>query len=211
MFDVRKFVRLDVSDKGDAELHVLAGRNPRIVLIESDDERQEAKRQELARQAADTAVDRNSVRDIRRAPSLSYAGANGCGNVFVYAWTANRSEALTVSANQELLQLSTTPRTFDVSTQEQALNIIVHVYERAHGSWSFCSDVRMAPENEETWKAIRGVVTLRAWRIAARVNTPASLRVMVRIESAEFVSPSGMRVALQQPIILIATIPWLTG
>jgi hypothetical protein len=203
-FDGRNYARLSVNDAGDPELAVLGGSNPRSGAIDSDLERQEAKQRALSRQTADARVDWTRARDVHRAPSFTYADANGCGDVFAYGWSADRMEAITIRADRDLLQLSATPRTFDASVQ-QGLELVIHVYEHPSRS-SFCTDVGSGSVSEDTWRATRGTVTIELSSPQRRFNAPVTSRATIRIVGAEFVSASGTRVKQTLPITLTASI-----
>jgi hypothetical protein len=158
-FDVHEFARVRVDDNGNAEWAVLAGPRKRTEAIESDAVRQEEKQQKLALAAAEARVDWKLERDVRRTPALTYVGGSGCGNVFLYGWSDDRTEVIAVSADKSLLQLSTTARTFDIVSAQTGLEVVVHLYERPLRSWSFCGDVGSGMPTE-VWRATRGTVTI---------------------------------------------------
>jgi hypothetical protein len=211
-FDVHKIATLRVNDNGDAEWAVLAGPHPRTAIIESEAERQEVRQLALARRAADARVDWTRIEDIQRAPELAYANADGCAHVFVYGWSDDRMEAITVRADKGPLQLSTMPKTFDIAAQSGGLELVLHVYERPVRSWPFCTDVRTLPEApEETWRATRGVVTIELSPPGVRAAVPFEYRATIRIVGAEFINGFGSAPKQGQPITLTAIVGWLAG
>lgn len=204
-FDVRALARLRVNEKGDAEWAVLKEPNQPEV-IETEAERREVREERRAREAADARVDWKRVRDPQRAPELIYADAGGCSNLFVYGRSADRTEAITLRADKEVLGLSTAPRTFDLAAQHSNLEVLVHVYERPVRSWPFCTDAGVSTGPEEMWRATRGTVTIELSPPGVRAVTPLAYRATIHIAGAEFVSAAGVRVRQVQPITLTAIV-----
>jgi hypothetical protein len=209
-FDVDEFARVRVDDNGNAEWAVLAGPRKRTEAIQSDAERQEEKQQKLALAAADARLDWKLERDVRRTPALTYVDGNGCGNVFVYGWSDDRTEAISVSADTNLLQLSTTARTFDMAATQTGLEVVVHLYPRPLRSWPFCTDAPIRGE-QETWRAIGGTVTIELTARGVSPRQPNLYRATIRISGAEFVNSSGVRVKQVRPITLTAMVGWQSG
>jgi hypothetical protein len=213
--DLESLVRLRVNDAGDPEFSVLTGAARQTTVIESDAERTEWKRlsaqQSRANQDAARA-DPKRVLDVHRRPSLAYSadGADGCGNAFVYGWTADRTEAISVRADKELLQIST-GGTFDLATQTVGLDVRLHVYERAMRSSPFCTDVGMSGLVEEVWRPTRGTVTIQLSPAGLPVRAPGRSRATIRISGAQFVSPAGVRVDQTPPITLTAIVGSIPG
>jgi hypothetical protein len=210
--DAGRMVRLEVNADGDPEWSVVSGPTPRSGVVESDADRQEkqARRaQELARQAAAAQVDWTRERDVRRAPLLTYADADGCADVFVYGWGSDRDESIAVHADRRRLQLSTTPQTFDLAQPIEGLDVVVHMYERPLRSWPFCTDVGRGL-TEELWRPLRGTVTIQLLP-GVRKQPPSQYRAVIRLAGAEFVSPTGARVRQVQPIVLTAMVGGVSG
>jgi hypothetical protein len=213
--DLESLVRLRVNDAGDPEFSVLTGATPRTAVVESDAEREAWKRlsaqQSRARQDAARA-DPKRVFDVHRRPSLAYPAdaADGCGSAFVYGWTADRTEAIAVRADKELLQIST-EGTLDLARQTVGLDVRVHVYQRAMPSLPFCTDVGMPDVVEDVWRPTRGTVTVQLSPAGLPVRAPGRSRATIRISGAQFVSPDGVRVDQTQPITLTAIVGWFPG
>src|SRR4249920_2752753 len=74
--------------------------------------------------------------DLHRRPTLAYSAeaAGGCGNVFVYGWTADRGEVIAVRVDKNVLQMST-GGTFDLARQLVGLDVQLHIYARARASF----------------------------------------------------------------------------
>lgn len=203
-FDVHDLARLRVNDRGDPEWAVL-GPNPRSEGIESEAERREADAREKARAAAEKQVDWEGDRDPQSVPTLTYADAEGCGNLFVYAWSSDRTEVMTFRADKDLLGLTPAgPRTVDIASLPADLELLVHVYSRPMRSWPFCTDVHLVDRgvSEQTWTAVSGVVTIAVSSPGIRARTPSAYRATVRVVDAEFVSAAGVHAKQSRPITL---------
>jgi hypothetical protein len=204
--DIRQMVRLRVNADGDAEWEVTSGLNPRAEVIESEAERKEVAEQVRRRASAEAKVDWKSERDVARPPSLTYVDAEGCGHLFLYGWSADFAEAITVRADRNLLQLSTTPRTFDLAVQRTDLEVIVRLFEHPKRQ-PFCTDVIIRDGRPEAaWTAVGGIVTIELSPPGVRARQPYLYRAAIRIVGAEFVGPTGARVRQTQPITLTAVV-----
>jgi len=205
--DVRRLAALRVNAAGEAEWAILTGPHARAEAIETDRERQEVLAQRRTREAADERVDWNQARNADRSPLFMYADADGCSNLFVYGWSADRLEAVTVRAHRGQLGLSTAPSTFDLAAQRNTIEVSVDVFERPQRSWPYCTDVFIiGGGRKNTWRAVGGTVTFQLSPPGIRVRQPHSYRVSIQIDGAELVSPSGVRVRLPRPIHLTAIV-----
>jgi hypothetical protein len=209
--NLHEMARLRVNDAGNAEWTVMSGPNRRSEVIESEAERQERLTRERVRQAAEKRVDWTRRSDPRRPPTLTYADADGCGNVFVYGWSDDRAEVIAVRANKDVLGLSTAPRTFDLTSQQPALELLVHVYERPVRSWPFCTDAGVQTPAEEVWRLVRGTVTIELLPPGVGTRTPYLYRATIQIVGAELVNAAGVRVRQVQPISLTAIVGGVFG
>jgi hypothetical protein len=216
-FEVRAYVDVRLTANGEAEWAVLQGPHARTGLIESDAERREVRERDRARSEADKRVDWKKERDAQRPPSMAYVDADGCGSVFVYGWSDDRAEMMTVRADTKMLNLSTAPATFDVARQPSVIEIVIHVYGLPKGNGQFCSDVGHGTETgpgalDETWRAVSGTITIELSPPGVRARSPQLYRATVRISGAEFVNGSGARVRQTQPIALSAIVGgWFGG
>ena len=96
--ELRQSVHLRVNNRGDAEWEVLGSHPQRGVIeteVERREEREESELRRLRREA-DARVVWTRTRDVYDAPMLAYSDADGCGHLFVYGWSDDRTEAITV-------------------------------------------------------------------------------------------------------------------
>ena len=203
--ELRQLVRLGVNNRGDAEWEVL-GSHPDHDVIETDAERRELSELSRLRRVADARVDWRRTRNVHDAPMLTYSDADGCGNFFVYGWSDDRTEAITVHADRVLMALSTSPQTFDLRVQP-GLDVEVHVAEQPEDHWPFCTDVTVINENRrETWRAVSGAITIELSPPGIRARLPLAYRATIRITGAEFTSTTGVRIKQVKPIVLTAIV-----
>jgi len=203
-FDVRQFVELRVNDSGEAEWAVLKGPHEGSDVIATEAERQAAAAESRAQKDAEARVDWTRVADVHRNPSLAYQAAEGCGNLFVFGWSADRTEVIAIRANKDLLALSTGPLAIDSVTHKNDLNVTVHAYERPLRSWPFCTDVVMSGSTEEIWMMVRGTVTITLSPPGVVKRAPDLYRATVQITGGQFMSSSGATVTQTAPITLTA-------
>jgi hypothetical protein len=211
-FDVRDYAVLRVDEDGNAEWAVLKGPQPATARIESDAERRELSDQQAARDAALKSVDWKRRYDVNRRPALSYVDAEGCGDIQVYAWSADRAEVLSVRAGSQALGLSTVPATFDLS---RSTNISVEAYVHAspQQQFEFCTDVRSpsGPDGSgpETWRAIAGTITIELSLPGIRARSPGVRRATVTLRNVVMRNAAGTTVTVVGPVTLTATVGWI--
>ena len=213
--DVFSMAAIRLNDTGQVEWRVGRDGDVQQELIVSPAEKRARtaayEQQAQRRKAADDKVDWNRVGDIRRQPTLRYGDADGCGLAFVYGWSDDRMEAITVEADAELLRLSAKPQTFDIARQPSTLKLAVHIYGRPVGSLPFCTDMILLPGAPyEAWRAIAGRITIEMVPIAD-ISSPPRQRATVRLTGAIFENAEGVRVTQTQPIVLTAIVGWFNG
>jgi hypothetical protein len=213
--DVVSMAAIQLNNAGQVEWRVGRDADARQEIIVSPAEKKARaaayEQQAQRRKAADDKVDWNRVGDINRRPTLTYGDADGCGLAFVYGWSGDRMEAITVEADAELLRLSAKPQTFDIARQPTALKVAVHVYGRPERSLQFCTDIILLPRPaEEPWRAIAGLITIEMAPITD-VSVPPRQRATIRLSNAIFENAQGVRVMQTQPIALTALVGWFSG
>jgi hypothetical protein len=208
--EVHDRARLRVVDGGAVEAVVVAGAHPRTEHIESDAERRDRIESARVRDDVLRRIDWAVVRDVRRTPRLSYADGDGCANIFLFGWTMDRTEVITVRADEDLLQLSNTAQAFDLSVPRIGLEVTVHVFHRALRSWPFCTDVGQRYDvPPELWRAVGGTVTIEVSRTTDGRALP--MRATVRIDGSEFVRDDGVRVRQTRPVVLTGLVGRSSG
>lgn len=210
-FDVRAYAVVRVADNGDAEWALLQGPRARSQLIESDAERREVRERTLARDAAMKRVDWTREYDVHRAPSMGYVDADGCGGIFVFGWSDERAEAITVRADKDMLQLTTAPVTLDIARQAAGLQIEIHVYALPKRAFPYCTDVGSGPDPgpgglDETWRAVAGTITIQLSPPGIRARSASLYPATLSLTNAVFVNASGARVRQTRPIALTAVV-----
>ncbi len=204
--DLQDLVRVQVNEAGHAEFSVLNGPDARSEGIPTQAERQELGEQAAKRKAAEEKVNWKRRRNPGRAPSFAYADADGCGDLFLYGWSAERAESIAIRADKALLRLSAQPRVIDLAAQPVDLEVLADVYDRPQRRWRFCTDfiAHQEGERQETWRAVGGTVTIQLSEPGVRAGNPNQYRATVQIDNAEFMGPSGERVRAARPIRLTA-------
>jgi hypothetical protein len=207
---IQDFVQIRVAARGAVEAVTLGGPHPGTHHIESESERRVRIESARMRDDALRRVDWTAKRDTQRTPALTYGEADGCDSAFVFGWSADRAEVITIRASQELLQLSSTPQTFALSVPRIGLEVMVHVFQSALQSWPFCTDVgTMYEVPPEVWRAAAGSITIALSSVPA--GDARSIRATVHIAGAEFVRGDGVRVTQTAPIVVTGTVGRIAG
>jgi hypothetical protein len=214
-FDVRAYAAVRVDDDGNAEWAVLKGAGQTTQRIETDTERLERREEQLARDKALKQVDWDKRSDVHRQPSMTYIDAGGCGHIQVYAWTADRAEALVVRVAGPALDQWTTPATFDLSRAPADVSVEAHVYDSPRRQFHFCSDVVMprAPGSSgpETWRAVAGTLTIELSPPGIRAHDPHLRRATITLANLTLRSAAGTTVRAPGPVRLTTIVGAMFG
>jgi len=210
-FDPRDYAMLRVNDEGDAEWAVLKGPRRMTQRIETDAERREARATTAARDAALSAVDWKARRDVSRQPTMNYTGAEGCGDIEMYGWSTDRTEAVVVGIAGPSLNLSTQPATFDLARESVNISVKVHVYDQAQRRFEFCTDVGRAygpgSVEPEIWRAVAGTITIES--SPPHISVPR--RATITLSDVTLRSSAGATVRITRPIRLTAIVGRVFG
>ena len=210
-FDLADIVHLRVTDTGRAEWVLSGGSMARSEMIPTDEERREAGREASEHKAREARIDWGRAFDPQRMPALRYPDADGCGHTVVYGWSDDRAEAISIQADARALNLSTTPRTFDLSGGTPGLEVLLHVYERAVRESPMCTDVRLAGNRVQPWRATHGTITIELLGPDQDPTGRNRPRAIVHIVGAEFIDGTGQRVRQQAPIVITAMVGSVSG
>jgi hypothetical protein len=204
--DLRSMVVLRNDDAGRAEWAVLGGPEPGREFLPTKTELDEIRAENETREQRRGMASSKPLA-FPRPPAFDYVDADGCRNLFVFARSAEGAEVLTIRADSAALRLSpNAPRTFNLSASGPDLEVEVRVSNHAGRDWRLCSDIRVheTGDEEESWRAVSGLLTIQVDPAGVRVSQPERYRASIRLTGVEFVGPTGNRVRIRRPITLAA-------
>jgi hypothetical protein len=189
---------------GGAVEWVVARTPRRSGLIPPEEERRERARIKLAREGADATIDWDAAKDVDRSPTLRYVDADGCANTFVYGWSQDRAEVITLAGELKNLGVVGSPGRFPIGTPSSPFAVRLHVYSAPQRSWYFCTDVLPPPGSlsQVVWHATSGSVTIERSAAGVWPTAPSSYRIRISFSDLEFVNDSGVRIKQASPITL---------
>jgi hypothetical protein len=208
-FDVRKFAVVRTDNEGYAEWAVLEGPNQARGRVPSDTERREVREEAAARKAALEHVDWDDAFDRERAPALNIAGADGCGQLQVYGWSADRAEAIVVSAARSS-PWPDTPVTFELA-RDLDVRVAVYVHGEPQRQFYFCSGVSMTFAGDRgpaKWLAVAGSVVIEPSPPGLRPSQPDLRRVRVVLNGLVLRNERGTTVSVARPVVLNTWVMW---
>ena len=213
--DVREYAVVRVGDGGHAEWAVLKGPHRATQRIESDTERREVRDAAVVRATAMKRVDWDRRSNVHRQPAMAYIDADGCGNFQVYAWTADRAEALVVRVDGSALGLLTQPATFDLSREPVNVSVAAHVYAQPQRQFYFCSDVVMLEARVDQARKVaapwRARLRVELSPPGSRARAPHLRRVTVTMNDVVLQNSAGTRVRVSGPVRLTAIVGSMGG
>jgi len=202
--DLRELVDLKANAQGRPAYTIRSEAAAKTVLIETLTEKRDLRAREDARKAADARVDWKAEQDPARVPKMQYVDAAGCQLPFVWAWTGDRAEALTLRHDRASDQRFT-GGSFAIG-QSGGVQVAIHVYQRAVRD-PFCDDTASGQPSETLWHAVSGTVTVEFSPPGVVARQPDARYATFRITGAEFVSTTGARVRPSSPIAF-TTLIW---
>lgn len=208
MRDIRRWVSLDLNERGEAQWAMREGTNLRAEVIPSPAERQEQATADQARRAVEKRVNWDKTADPERPPSFRYAASDGCANLQVFGWSADRTELVSVRLDRERLPATTEPVLVDLSAAGPDADVAIDVFDRAQRQWPHCQEdvLDQAERRQETWRAVSGVASVTLSEPGIRAAHPQQYQATVQIQDAEFIGPSGARVRATRAITLTAVV-----
>jgi hypothetical protein len=201
---VRDLTGIRLNTDGDVEWAV-RGPDPKSEIVDTPEDRTidaASEARQRSRNAALEGLDWSVRRDPHRQPEFTYVDSDSCGAGGVRAWTADRTEAISVVLNTELLDLSLATLTFDLRGQPAAVKAVVTVLEEPQREFPPCTDVRY-PVPSETWQAAAGLATVR---IQAKNRRSRRWPITVQLVGLELVNATGARVGHAATITLTGDI-----
>lgn len=190
---LERLARVHVGASGEAEWEIRRGAQTRTDIIPPHAERLEIAAEARARREAEASVDWKRNDNAFRAPRFTYtpAAAGGCRAVFVYAWSADRMESITLDIRAPLPP--GVSAVFDLASGAPVA-VTTTVFESPQGQPGYCSDVSIDDGRlRATWRAVRGRLTVTRSAEGIRVSQPGMSRVVIDIDQAEFASDTGGR------------------
>ena len=148
------------------------------------------------------------------AQQLTYVSSKGCGNIVLYGWTEDYTEAIIVRADRDKLGLHAGVNTVNVAPRRPGLQVQVEMYARTQPGLPgyYCNDVRL-PEWErpdKTLEATSGTLVITLGEPGA-VKAEGAYEATVTLRDVVFRRPDGTTVSPKGPITLEALVGFVCG
>ena len=152
------------------------------------------------------------------AQQLKYAGARGCGDVVVYGWTEDHTEAIIVRADRARLGLHAGDNTVTIAPDRKGLDVLLELYGRPQRDLPayHCNDVRLQEWDRpaSTLAAASGtlLITLaEPGAVEAPIGGPSAYEATVSLRDVVFRRPDGTKASVTTPITLKAFVGFFYG
>ncbi len=151
-----------------------------------------------------------------RQPKFEYRDTDGCGRIYVYAFSEDHTEVLRVEwslwtamglSNPQVTTWEGT-RTFDLAKAPEELAVAVDLHPSANYSL-YCTDVIYGRQERVVWRAVAGTLSIQVGKSTGPGY--ASCPVTIRLTGAVFVGPDGRQAAPSAPIVVNARAGRLVG
>jgi hypothetical protein len=152
------------------------------------------------------------------AQQVTYVKSNGCGNIVLYGWTEDRTEAIIVRADRDKLGLHAGVNTVNVAPGRPGLQVQVEIYARTQPSLPdyYCNDVRLLewerPDN--TLEATSGTLLITLGEpgpVKAEGKPPFEYEATVIFRDVVFRRSDGTTASPRGPISLKAFVGFVFG
>jgi hypothetical protein len=151
-----------------------------------------------------------------RSPTFQYVREQegGCGDLYCYKGTADRTEVLWVSADKKKLELPDKgSKTFDLATAPEGLVVAVDLWQTAPRFSAYCNDVSDGDAKlEATWKAKKGKITLTVFLPPNKEKQPREQsKASIRLQDVLFEDDAGNQATLKDETITEVLVGWYAG
>jgi hypothetical protein len=148
-----------------------------------------------------------------RSPTFQYVKAEegGCGDVYFYKGTADKTEVLWVSADKKKLRLPDQgSKTFDLAAAPDGLIVAVDLWPKAPRFRAYCNDISPDVRRDATWKAKKGKVTITVSEPPDKEGR-GKHKAGVRLEDVLFEDDAGHQATLKEEAITDVLVGWYAG
>lgn len=146
-------------------------------------------------------------------PVFHFVGSTGCGNVFLYAWNAPRSEFLTAYIDIKKLGFGPGAHVIDIASAGDAVALGVDVYRDPEPIFlRYCSDVGPFAKAPARWRAVAGTATLTIGDPGGVPGVqPGLCKATLRVDGLTIVGPDGRKLSASAPVVLSGAVGRVAG